>query len=270
MISLPKSSIIQAAVKAVPRGNLLSVSLPTISTPSKITVEHPAKKLTSFSLSQNLVRTVPSVSTSLSGTTQVRFAHTDLKVPDFSAYRRDQVKKADSQSGQSDAERKLTSYLVVGAGAVACVYSAKAIVRGIVSNLSFAADALAISKVEIKLGDIPEGRNVTITWRGKPLFVKHRTEEEIATEAAVDISQLRDPQPDSERASNPKYLILIGVCTHLGCVPIAEAGDFSGGYFCPCHGSHYDGSGRIRKGPAPLNLEVPHYEYLDDTTVVVG
>lgn len=107
-------------------------------------------------------------------------------------------------------------YLKYLAGAVACVYSAKAIVRGIVSNLSFAADALAISKVEIKLGDIPEGRNVTITWRGKPLFVKHRTEEEIATEAAVDISQLRDPQPDSERASNPKYLILIGVCTHLG------------------------------------------------------
>lgn len=102
------------------------------------------------------------------------------------------------------------------AGAVASVYSAKAIIRGTISNLSFAADALAISKVEIKLDDIPEGRNVTVSWRGKPLFVKHRTDEEIEIEQAVDISQLRDPQTDAERAINPKFLILVGVCTHLG------------------------------------------------------
>ncbi|KAH9502408.1 Cytochrome b-c1 complex subunit Rieske, mitochondrial [Bulinus truncatus] len=216
MISLPKSTLFQAAVKAVPRGNLSSVGLPAIATPTKISVEQPPKKLSSFSLSQCLPRNAINVTNSVAGNTQVRYAHTDLKVPDFSSYRRDQVKKADSNTEHSDAERKLSSYVVVGAGAVACVYSAKAMVRGIVSNLSFAADALAISKVEIKLGDLPEGRNVTVTWRGKPLFVKHRTEEEIANEAAVDLSQLRDPQPDSDRAPNPKYLILIGVCTHLG------------------------------------------------------
>ncbi|KAH9503005.1 Cytochrome b-c1 complex subunit Rieske, mitochondrial [Bulinus truncatus] len=199
---------------------------------------------------------------------QTRHAHTDLKVPDFSEYRRDQTKVHNSRTADSDVERKLTSYLIVGAGAVTCVYSAKAIIRGLVSNLSFAADALAISKVEVKLDDIPEGRNVTVTWRGKPLFVKHRTDEEIEREAAVDLSTLRDPQLDADRAINPKFLILVGVCTHLGCIPIANTGDFPGGYFCPCHGSHYDASGRIRKGPAPLNLEVPNYEYITDTTVV--
>lgn len=113
------------------------------------------------------------------------------------------------------------------------------------------------------------GKNVTFKWRGKPLFVRHRTEEEIAREQAVNTAELRDPQTDAERVANPKFLVVIGVCTHLGCVPIANAGDF-GGYYCPCHGSHYDGSGRIRKGPAPANLEVPHVEFLDAKTLVVG
>ncbi|CAL1535258.1 unnamed protein product [Lymnaea stagnalis] len=270
MISLPKSTVVQAIVKAVPRGNPASVGLPTITSVSKVTVEQPPLRISSFSLSQLIPRNSIAVSSSIAGSSQVRYAHTDLKVPDFSEYRRDQVKRPDVKSADSGPERKLTSYLVVGAGAVTCVYGAKAIVRALVSNLGFSADALAISKVEIKLSDIPEGRNVTITWRGKPLFVKHRTDEEIANEASVDLSQLRDPQLDTERVQNPKFLILVGVCTHLGCVPIADAGDFAGGYFCPCHGSHYDGSGRIRKGPAPLNLEVPKYEFIDDTTVVVG
>ena len=96
-----------------------------------------------------------------------------------------------------------------------------------------------------------------------------RSAEEIAVEEAVDVTTLCDPQADSERVKNPEWLIILGVCTHLGCVPIANAGEF-GGYYCPCHGSHYDASGRIRKGPAPLNLEVPYYEFPDDSTVVVG
>lgn len=108
------------------------------------------------------------------------------------------------------------------AGAVAAVYGAKAIVRTVVSNLSPAADVVALSKVEIKLSDIPEGRNVTVKWRGKPLFVRHRTADEIATEAEVDLSQLRDPQPDSDRVKNPKFLILVGVCTHLGKFSVAN------------------------------------------------
>ena len=96
-----------------------------------------------------------------------------------------------------------------------------------------------------------------------------RTPEEVEREEAVDITKLRDCQHDSERVKEKEWLILIGICTHLGCVPIANAGDF-GGYYCPCHGSHYDGSGRIRKGPAPLNLEVPPYEFVDDNTCIVG
>lgn len=97
----------------------------------------------------------------------------------------------------------------------------------------------------------------------------YRSESEVATEAQVDVASLRDPEEDSARVKDPKWLIVIGVCTHLGCVPIANAGDF-GGYYCPCHGSHYDASGRIRKGPAPLNLEVPPYDFAEDGLLVVG
>lgn len=94
-----------------------------------------------------------------------------------------------------------------------------------------------------------------------------RTSTEISKEEAVDVATLRDPEPDSARVQNPEWLIVVGVCTHLGCVPIANAGEF-GGYYCPCHGSHYDASGRIRKGPAPLNLEVPEYVFQDDLVIV--
>lgn len=102
---------------------------------------------------------------------------------------------------------------------------------------------------------------------GKPLFIRHRTAAEIANEQSVAVNSLRDPQHDNERVKDPQWLVVLGVCTHLGCVPIANAGDF-GGYYCPCHGSHYDASGRIRKGPAPLNLEVPEYVFQDELLVV--
>ena len=135
--------------------------------------------------------------------------------------------------------------------------------------MSASADVLAVAKVEVDLTAIPVGKNATIKWRGKPLFVRHRSQEEIDQVRAVAIDSLRDPEMDEDRVTNPNYLVLLGVCTHLGCVPIANAGDF-GGYYCPCHGSHYDASGRIRKGPAPLNLEVPYYEFTSETTMVVG
>nr|CAD2184160.1 unnamed protein product [Meloidogyne enterolobii] len=112
-------------------------------------------------------------------------------------------------------------------------------------------------------------RQKTFEWRGKPIFVKHRTEAEIKREQAVEVSQLRDPQKDEDRVQRPEWSILIGVCTHLGCIPISNMGEF-GGYFCPCHGSHYDASGRIRKGPAPLNMAIPDYEFVNDNTIVVG
>uniref|UniRef100_A0A3P9KK30 Cytochrome b-c1 complex subunit Rieske, mitochondrial n=1 Tax=Oryzias latipes TaxID=8090 RepID=A0A3P9KK30_ORYLA len=198
-----------------------------------------------------------------------RLAHTDIKIPDFSDYRRPEVLDPNKSSQESSEARRAFSYLLTGATTVVGVYAAKTVVTQFVSSMSASADVLALSQIEIKLGDIPEGKNMTFKWRGKPLFVRHRTEKEIATEEAVNLTELRDPQHDKDRVINPKWVIVLGVCTHLGCVPISNAGDF-GGYYCPCHGSHYDASGRIRKGPAPLNLEVPFYEFPDEETVVVG
>lgn len=135
--------------------------------------------------------------------------------------------------------------------------------------MSASADVLALAKIEIKLSDIPEGKSVTFKWRGKPLFIRHRTAEEISVEQSVALATLRDAEHDNDRTQKAEWLVVIGVCTHLGCVPIANAGDF-GGYYCPCHGSHYDASGRIRKGPAPLNLEVPPYVFPEDDLLIVG
>merc|ERR1719445_1170481 len=146
-------------------------------------------------------------------------------------------------------------------------YAASSVVNGLINSMSASADVLALAKIEINLDEIPEGKACTFKWRGKPLFIRHRTAEEIETEAAVDVGTMRDPQSDAERVKDAEWLVVLGVCTHLGCVPIANAGEF-GGYYCPCHGSHYGPSGRIRKGPAPLNLEVPYYEFKDDVVVV--
>ncbi|CAF2971765.1 unnamed protein product [Rotaria sp. Silwood2] len=153
--------------------------------------------------------------------------------------------------------------------AITSAYMAKYIVRDIVTYVGPAKDVMSLAKVEISLTAVPEGKNVVFEWRNKPIFVRHRTPQEIAREQGVNVVQLRHPQNDSERVQKPEWLIVIGICTHLGCIPIANAGDY-GGYYCPCHGSHYDGSGRIRKGPAPLNLEVPQYVFKDENTVIIG
>ncbi|KAF8461406.1 Rieske [2Fe-2S] iron-sulfur domain-containing protein [Kalaharituber pfeilii] len=137
------------------------------------------------------------------------------------------------------------------------------------STMSASADVLAMAKVEVDLSNIPEGKNVIIKWRGKPVFIRHRTPSEIEEANSVKIEALRDPQADADRVKRPEWLIMLGICTHLGCVPIGEAGDY-GGWFCPCHGSHYDISGRIRRGPAPLNLEIPEYEFPEDNKLVIG
>ncbi|XP_037553569.1 cytochrome b-c1 complex subunit Rieske, mitochondrial [Nematolebias whitei] len=221
------------------------------------------------SLSGQSPKTGPAVTVSINGCAGVRFAHTDIKVPDFSPYRRPDVVSPKASSQESSGSRKAFSYLLSGAAAVVSVYAAKTVVTQFVTSMSASADVLAVSKIEIKLGQIPEGKNMTFKWRGKPLFVRHRTKKEISTEAAVNLSELRDPQHDKDRVLDPRWVIVLGVCTHLGCVPISNAGEY-GGYYCPCHGSHYDASGRIRKGPAPLNLEVPYYEFVDDDTLVVG
>lgn len=151
--------------------------------------------------------------------------------------------------------------------ALACV--GRAVVIRFVATMSAAANVLALASVEVSVKDIPAGSTATIKWRGKPVFIRHRTQEEIAISIGDDTADLRDPQTDEERVTKPEWLVVLGVCTHLGCVPVSNAGNYNG-WFCPCHGSHYDLAGRIRLGPAPLNLEIPEYSFIDDSTVKIG
>jgi len=169
----------------------------------------------------------------------------------------------------SKEERRNFSYFMFGVSALTIGVGSAEAAKGIALTMSPAADVLAMANIEVDLSKVSEGENLTLKWRGKPLFVRHRTEDEIRKAVEDDKESLRDQQCDKDRVLDPKYLIVLGVCTHLGCVPIANSGDW-GGYFCPCHGSHYDTSGRIRKGPAPLNLEVPPYKFLSDDIVLVG
>ena len=141
---------------------------------------------------------------------------------------------------------KTFAYLTVGSATLLTAMAVKNTAFDFLSTLSASAEVLAMSKVEVDLNAIPEGKNVIIKWRGKPIFVRHRTPDEINDANSVDITMLRDPQSDADRVRRPDWLVMVGVCTHLGCVPIGEAGDF-GGWYCPCHGSHYDISGRVRK-----------------------
>lgn len=248
--------------------NALKPALSSAQVPEKLVVAVPAAASSNHGLALLMPKGNISVASGPAVNTQVRFAHTDMQVPDFSAYRRDTTKNP-NRKDTSEASRKTFSYLLVGSTAVGSTYAAKNLVTHFVSSMSASADVLALAKIEIKLADIPEGKSVTFKWRGKPLFIRHRTGSEIATEKSVAVGTLRDPQHDDERVQRPEWLVVIGVCTHLGCVPIANAGDF-GGYYCPCHGSHYDSSGRIRKGPAPLNLEVPAYSFPNEGLLVVG
>ncbi|MDH5187716.1 MAG: ubiquinol-cytochrome c reductase iron-sulfur subunit [Rhodospirillaceae bacterium] len=143
-----------------------------------------------------------------------------------------------------------------------------------IHSINPAKDVLALASTEVNLEAIEVGQAVTVMWRGKPVFIRHRSEEEIAEAASVNIDDLRDKQTDADRVQKPEWLIAVGVCTHLGCIPSGQKlgdkkGDF-GGWFCPCHGSHYDSSGRIRKGPAPFNLRIPEYTFTDETSIVIG
>ena len=202
-------------------------------------------------------------------TTCKALAHTDIQFPDYTAYRRPSTLDPKKKNIETEDQRKVFSYLMTGTVAAASAITAKSVVTKVVASMSASRDVLALSKVEVKLNEIPPGKNAVIKWRGKPLFVKHRTQAEIDSVAQVNLSELRDPEADAVRVKKPEWLVLIGVCTHLGCVPIANKGEFNG-YYCPCHGSHYDNSGRVRKGPAPKNLEIPEYEFMDDDTIVVG
>jgi ubiquinol-cytochrome c reductase iron-sulfur subunit len=173
----------------------------------------------------------------------------------------------DGQHGGGDATRRDFIHIAAGAAAVG---AGVMVAWPLINQMNPAADTLALASIEFDLTKVQEGQQVVIKWQGKPVFVRYRTPaelEKVVAEGAVG----SPPQTDVERtkAGHEKYLVVIGSCTHLGCVPTFGTGDF-GGWFCPCHGSHYDASGRIRKGPAPLNLVVPNYEYMSDTRVKIG
>ncbi len=168
--------------------------------------------------------------------------------------------------GQEEVKRR--DFLVVSTaafGGVGVVVAAWPFVH----QMNPSADVLALSSIEVDISGIAEGQSLTVKWRGKPVFIRHRTPAEIEAARAVDLADLPDPESDEARAPKPNWLIVVGVSTHLGCIPIGRAGEY-GGWFCPCHGSHYDTSARIRKGPAPENLAVPAYEFLSDTMIRIG
>lgn len=168
-----------------------------------------------------------------------------------------------------DPSKRAFTYFMLGGARLAYATAGRLAVIKFVGSMSASADVLALATAEFDLSNIDEGATVTVKWRGKPIFIKHRTQKEIDISNDVNVSNLRDPETDAERVKNPEWLVVLGVCTHLGCVPTSNAGEY-GGWFCPCHGSHYDLSGRIRKGPAPLNLEIPPYQFLEDNKILLG
>jgi len=168
-----------------------------------------------------------------------------------------------------DPSGRVFNYAMLGATRVIYASLARLAVIKAIHSLSASADVLALSKIEVDISKIEMGRSLTVKWRGKPVFIRRRTQEEIAAAVADDKAELRDKQTDAARVQKPEWLVVVGICTHLGCVPINGEGAYKG-WFCPCHGSHYDTSGRIRLGPAPLNLEVPEYKFTDATHLVLG
>ena len=161
----------------------------------------------------------------------------------------------------------LSSITIGGVGVAAFMWP-------FLKSMNPAEDTLALGTTEVDISNVNVGQSVTVKWRGKPVFIRKRTQEEINEANNVDIASLRDPMEDGERVQKPEWLILVGVCTHLGCVPLGQkATDTKGeynGWFCPCHGSHYDTSGRVRKGPAPDNLAVPPYTFISETKIIIG
>ncbi|MEC8712156.1 MAG: ubiquinol-cytochrome c reductase iron-sulfur subunit [Pseudomonadota bacterium] len=178
---------------------------------------------------------------------------------------------ADSATDPREVGRR--DFIVVATYAMGAV-GAAAVAWPLIDQMNPAADTLALASTEVDVSKIVEGQAITVTWRGKPVFIRHRTADEIARANAIDSAELRDPEEDETRVQKPELLVVLGVCTHLGCVPLGQkTGEVKGeyeGWFCPCHGSHYDTSGRIRKGPAPTNLEVPPYEFLSDAVIRIG
>jgi ubiquinol-cytochrome c reductase iron-sulfur subunit len=174
---------------------------------------------------------------------------------------------ADAHSPVTD-EPNRRDFLYLATGAVAAIGAAN-IVWPLIDQMNPDASVKALSSIEVDLTAIESGQSITVKWRGKPVFIRRRTQNEVADAQNVAATDLPDPEIDADRVIKDEWLIMVGICTHLGCVPLGQAGDFNG-WFCPCHGSHYDTSGRIRKGPAPKNLEIPPYDFVGDTRIKIG
>lgn len=172
-----------------------------------------------------------------------------------------------TESVKDQKRRKLltnTAYTAAGLGAACAILP-------FVDSMNPSKDVQALASTEVDISNIKVGEEKKVMWRGKPIFIKRRTPGEISDAQQVELSELKDPQTDAQRVKEGKeeWLVTIGICTHLGCVPIGGQGDYKG-WFCPCHGSQYDTSARIRKGPAPKNLEIPPYQFINDTTIKIG
>ena len=148
----------------------------------------------------------------------------------------------------------------VGAGAVAWP---------LIDQMNPDASVKALASTEVDISSVKPGNTITVLWRGKPVFIRRRTKIDIESARKVNLNELKHPEKDEDRVKKDEWLVMIGICTHLGCVPLGDKGEY-GGWFCPCHGSHYDTSGRIRKGPAPTNLEIPKYEFVGNNVIRIG
>jgi len=219
-------------------------------------------------LSRQILRAIPKCAP-----VSARAAHTDKDFANLDYYRTQTETPSGPNFMAEEREKKedilQQTYMLSASLASVTAWAGANYVWRLVSTIAPTKSVLAMASVEIDVSNIPEGKTSLFKWRGKPVFIKHRTAEDVDREGAVDLAELRDPQADADRVKDPEWLVVVGICTHLGCVPIANAGNFSG-YFCPCHGSHYDGSGRIRQGPAPLNLEVPPHKFMSADVICIG
>ena len=176
------------------------------------------------------------------------------------------IKVVDNEEKGETTERRdflfTASYALGAVGVGAAVWP-------LIDQMTPDASVKALSTTEVDISDVSLGKTITVLWRGKPVFIRKRTQKEINEAQNIKLEDLKDPQKDQDRVKKAEWLVMVGVCTHLGCVPLGNKGDFDG-WFCPCHGSHYDTSGRVRKGPAPTNLEIPKYEFIDNNTIKIG
>ncbi|KAF9804802.1 hypothetical protein SFRURICE_007705 [Spodoptera frugiperda] len=208
--------------------------------------------------------------------TQIRFSkgyprlHRDIDFPNFDAYRKTDYKDVRTTSWGAGDDKPGYIYVLGLFGLLAGAYGTKAHLIHYVAFMDAPADVIALASIEVDISKVLPGTCLAIKWRGKPLFIRNRTATDINNEKNTALSSLRDPETEEQRTQRKEWLVVIGICTHLGCVPVPNSGDWPGGFYCPCHGSHFDNLGRTRRGPAPKNLEVPPYKFLSDTLINVG